>query len=216
VTAQRVLIGLAILAGLVSGSVYYLGAQRMSVVVAAQDLAPGRPISAEDVEIRSLPPDALPPGVLAERSEAVGRYPKAPVWRGQLVLADAIAWTHAEFDSGIVPPTGYRAVAIPVNAAQALGGAVAPGARVDVVAVPMPGRAPDGQSAELLVTAALVIDVRGEQGGPFERPSPRDRTVIARERLGSVVIAVGPSQELLVAARIATSSFVLVLVPERP
>lgn len=215
-TAQRAFLAIALLAGLVAGSLYYVAVQRVGVVVAAQDLTPDRAIAASDVELRALPPDAVPAGTLRDAAAAVGRYPKGPVWRGQLMLADAIAITRAAFDSGLVPPTGYRAVAIPVSSAQALGGAVVPGARVDVLAVPVQGRAPAGRATELLVAAALVIDVRGEHGGAFDRRAPRQQAVVARERLGSVVIAVGPSDELLIADRIGTSSFVLVLVPERP
>lgn len=215
-SAQRAFLAIALLAGIVSGSLYYAAVQRVGVVVAAQDLMPDRAIDMSDIEVRSLPPDAVPAGTLRDVAAAVGRYPKGPLWRGQLLVADAIANTRAAFDSGLVPPTGYRAVAIPVTSAQALGGAIAPGARVDVLAVPVHGRAPAGRGTELLVPAALVIDVRGEHGGPFERRAQAARSIVARERLGSVVIAVGPSDELLIADRIGSSTFVLVLVPERP
>jgi Flp pilus assembly protein CpaB len=120
------------------------------------------------------------------------------------------------FESGLVPPTGYRAVAIPVAPHQALGGAIAPGARVDVIAVPLPGREQDEGIAELLTEAALVIDVRGEHGGPIASDDTVGPAVAPRERLGSVVIAVGASEELMIAERIARSSFVLVLVPPLP
>lgn len=213
---RRALLALSLIAGLVAGSLYFVGSHRIGVIVAAQHLSPGRAIGPNDLEMRWLPADAIPTGAITDTATALGRYPRAPMWPGQLVLAGTIAPTNAIFDSGLTPPTGYRAVAIPVAAEHALGGAIAPGARVDVIAIPAVGRAPEGQATELLVEAALVIDVRGEQGGPFERERPASPGIATRERLGSVVIAVGPSQELIVADRIATSSFVLVLVPERP
>lgn len=215
-TTQRALLALSLLAGLVAGSLYFVGSQRVGVVVAAQYLSPGRAIGPSDLETRWLPADVVPAGAITDTAAALGRYPRGPMWPGQLVLAGTVAPTNAAFDSGLIPPTGYRAIAIPVAAQQALGGAIAPGARVDVIAVPVQGRSPDGQGTELLIEAALVIDVRGEHGGPFERERPVSPGLATRERLGSVVIAIGPSQELLVADRIATSSFVLVLVPERP
>ena len=44
-TSQRALMILAVAAGLVAGILYYAGAQRVNVVVAATDLVPGRAIS---------------------------------------------------------------------------------------------------------------------------------------------------------------------------
>jgi len=217
VTAQRGLVALAVAAGLVAGIFYWAGAQRVSIVVAAVDLATARAIGGSDVEIRSLPPDALPAGAIQQLDAVVGRFPKGPIWKGQLLVADAIADSAAAFDGGVALPTGYHAIAIPVNAGQALGGAVVPGARVDVIAIPMQGKAPPGRPTEMVAAAALVIDVRGEQGGPFERhPASRQPATAARDRLGSVVIAIGPTIELRIADRIATSTFVIALAAERP
>jgi pilus assembly protein CpaB len=208
---------LAVAAGLVAGILYHAGAQRASVVVAAVDLAPGRAIVEADLELRSLPPDALPAAAVTDLASAVGRFTRSPLSRGQLVMTSSLASSPASFDTGVVVPTGYRAVAIPVNAGQALGGAVIPGSRVDVIAVPVQGRAPAGRTTELVAPAALVVDVRGEQGGAFERDrGTSTRSTTIRDRLGSVVVAVGPAAEMWIADRIATSTFVLALVHDRP
>jgi Flp pilus assembly protein CpaB len=216
VTAQRGLLALAIVAGAVSGAIYYSASQRVGVLFAAVHLTPGRPIAASDIEMRWLPTDALPADTLTDPASAIGRFPRAPLWPGQVLIAGSLARTTATFESGLTPPTGYRAVSIPVSAHQALGGAIAPGARVDVIAVPLPGRDRSERLAELLTEAAFVIDVRGEHGGPIRRADPSSAEIAVPERLGSVVIAVGISEELMIAERIATSSFVLVLVPPLP
>jgi len=217
VTAQRGLIVLAVVAGLVAGALYWAATQRVAVVVAAADLPGDRPIAAGDLGVRDLPPDVLPAGALRDTGAAVGLTPRGPIWKGQLLLADALAAAPAAFASGIAIPTGYHALAIPVDAAHALGGAVVPGSRVDVISVPIAGRAPAGRSTELLARAALVLDVRGEQGAAFDRhPASRQQGTAARDRLGSVVIAVGPTMELALADRIPSSTFVLVLAPDAP
>ena len=215
-TTQRALLVLAIIAGAVAGAIYYSTSQRVGVLFAAEHLSPGRPIADSEVEMRWLPADAVPADALTDAAAAIGRFPRGPMWPGQLLLAGSLARTSAMFESGLTPPTGYRAVAIPVAAHQALGGAIAPGARVDVIAVPLPGRAEAAGLAELLTEASLVIDVRGEHGGPIGWDDPSSSAIAARERLGSVVIAVGASEELMIAERIATCSFVLVLVPPLP
>jgi len=216
VIGRRLLIALAIVAGLLSGGIYYASAQRSPVVVAARDLDAIRPLTPDDLLVRAFPSDALPIGALSDPTQAIGRVPRAPLWRGQLVLAHAIGDTAAAFRSGLVPPAGTRAIALPVTAAQALGGAIAPGSRIDVVAVPIIGRAPAGRTTELLGSSMLVVDVRGEQGGAFVPPgTSRQPGGATAERIGSVVVAILPADELRFAERIFSSSFVLVLVPER-
>lgn len=214
---RRVLFAVAMAAGLVAAVLYWMGAQRVAVVVAATDLRAAHALSLADLEVRELPPDALPRGAVSDPAVAAGRFPRVPIYKGQLILTSAIGDSPAAFESGVVLPTGYRAVAIPVDAGHALGGALVPGSRVDVIAVPAQSRSPADRVTELLASAALVIDVRGEQGGPFERaPAGTRPATAARERLGSVIVAVGPAVEMRIADRIGTSSFVLALVPGSP
>jgi Flp pilus assembly protein CpaB len=98
-------------------------------------------------------------------------------------------------------------VAIPVAAVSAVGGAITAGARVDVLAIPIIGRAPAGRTVELLASEALVLDIRSETGTPYL--SKRPDGALAVDRIGSVIIAISPSDEIRFADRIATSTFVL-------
>ena len=212
---QRLLLATALVCGAISAAAYYASAQRVSIVVAANSLDADKPIAADDLALIELPPDAVPPDALRSADLAIGRVPRAPLWRGQVLVAPALTNGAATFHSGLVPPAGQRAVAIPVTPAQAIGGAIAAGAHVDVIAVPVAGRAPAGRLTELVVANVTVLDVRGENGGPFA-PAGATRTIgAATDRLGSVVVALAPSDELRVADRIATSTFVLVFIPVR-
>jgi len=205
--ARRSLLVVAVIAGCIAGALYYLGAQRVAMVVAAQDLPLIRPLTADDIEVRSVPPDALPAGAVARVEDVIGRVPITPLWRGQPLVAQALADDAAVFHTGLTLRPGERAVAIPVAAVSAVGGAIVPGARVDVLAVPLIGRAPAGRSVELLAAEALVLDVRTESGAPYLQ-RPRD-SALAVDRIGSVIVAISPSDEIRFADRIATSSFVL-------
>lgn len=213
---RHLLLGAALLAGLGAGVLYHASAQRVPVVVAARDLDATRPLGAGDLATRQLPVDALPTGALRDEVALIGRHVRAPLASGQLLLAGSIRDGAAQFSSGLRPPTGYRAVAIPVTAAHALGGAVVAGARVNVVAVPLAGRAPAERGPELVASAALVLDVRTESGEPLIRATGATsgmgsgRSTLA-DRLGSVVIAIPPSHELALAQRIPVSTFVLTL-----
>ncbi len=213
---QRTLVVLALAAGALAGTLYYAGAQRSEVVVAARDIDATHSLVADDLAIMSIPADAVPPGALAQADVAVGKHPKAPLWRGQLVLGPALSDDAASFHTGLALPPGMRAVALPVSsAAQAMGGAIVPGARVDVIAVPVAGRAPGGRATELLSQGAIVLDVRSESGSPYGAASSKGASSSLTERMGSVVIAIDPLDEVRFADRIATSMFVLTLAGSR-
>lgn len=204
---RRSLLVLALIAGSIAGALYFIGAQRVPMVVAAQDVPAIRPLTPLDVEVRSVPPDALPAGAIASVDDVIGRVPLTPLWRGQPFVAHALADDAVVFHTGLTLRPGERAIAIPVGAVSAVGGAISPGARVDVLAVPLVGRAPAGRTVELLAAEVLVLDVRAESGAPYV-PRPRD-AALAIDRIGSVIIAISPSDEIRFADRIATSSFVL-------
>jgi len=174
------------------------------------------PLVADDLAIVSISADAIPSGALADTNSAIGKLPRAPLWRGQVVLGPALSDDAAPFRTGLALPAGTRAVALPVSsAAQAVGGAIVPGARVDVIAVPIAGRAPGGRTTELLLQGAMVLDVRSETGSPYGVALAKTSVATVGERMGSVVVAIDPLDEVRFADRIATSMFVLTLAGSR-
>jgi pilus assembly protein CpaB len=215
VIGRRALLAIALVCGALAGTIYYASLQRVSVIVAARALDADKAIVLDDLATRELPPDAVPAGAVGSIDDAVGRVPRAPLWPGQVLVTGALTLGAAAFHSGLVPPAGQRAIAIPVTPSQAIGGAVVAGAHVDVIAVPVIGRAPAGRVTELVAANVTVLDVRGENGGPFALPTA-SRGGGGVERLGSVVVALAPGDELRLADRISTSTFVLVFVPIRP
>ena len=212
---QRALLAVALVCGAIAGTIYYGSVQRVAIVTAAHGLDADKPISLDDLAVTELPPDAVPSGALRTREDAVGRVPRAPLWEGQILIAPALSNGAADFHSGLVPPAGQRALAIPVTPSQAIGGALVAGAHVDVIAVPIVGRAPAGRVTEVVAVNVTVLDVRGENGGPFVPVGPSRAAGMPADRLGSVVVALPPGDELRVADRVATSTFVLVFIPTR-
>ena len=195
---QRALLALALTAGALAGVLYYVGAQRTGIVVAARDLDATHALQSDDLSFAALPPDAIPAGALTDPSRAVGRVPRAPLWKGQILLGDALGDEAASFRTGIAVPPGMRA-----------------GALVDVLAVPIGGRAPAGRVTEIVAPAALVLDVRTETGAPYGALVPKGGITAVTERIGSVVIAIERADEVRFADRIATSTFILTLAGSR-
>jgi Flp pilus assembly protein CpaB len=213
---QRALIVLALTAGALAGTLYYVGAQRTPVVVVARDVDATHPLVADDLATVSVTADAVPAGALTDAAAAVGKLPRAPLWRGQIVLAPALSDDAASFHTGLALPVGMRAVALPVSsAAQAVGGSIVPGARVDVIAVPVAGRAPSGRTTELLLRSAMVLDVRSETGSAYGMAPSKSAPSSIGERIGSIVVAIDALDEMRFADRIATSMFVLALAGSR-
>jgi len=215
VIGQRALLAIALVCGAIAGTVYYGSVQRVAIVTAAHGLDADKVIAFDDLAVTELPPDAVPSGALRSPDDAVGRVPRAPLWPGQILLAQALSSGSADFHSGLALPAGQRAVAIPVTPSQAIGGALVAGAHVDVIAVPIIGRAPAGRVTEVVAVNVTVLDVRGENGGPFVPASASRASGVSVDRLGSVVVALPPGDELRVADRVATSTFVLVFIPTR-
>lgn len=214
IVPRRVFFALAIAAGCLSGALYYSGTQRAEIVVMARDMDVPRPIGRDDVELRALSADLVPDDAVRSLAEVIGLVPRTPMLRGQLVLTRSVTEELADFRSGQLVISGFRAVAIPVTAVSAVGGAVVPGSRVDVLAVPIAGRAPAGRSAEVLITGATVLDVRGESGAAYVARDPKTSTM-AVDRIASVVIAIPLLDEARLADRVATSTFVLALLGAR-
>ena len=211
---RRVLFGIAIAAGCLAAALYYSATQRADVVVMARDMTELRALTRDDVEVRTVAAELAPEDALHRVDDVVGAFPRGPLVRGQLVLGRSLGSELADFRSGQSLEHGFRALAIPVSAVNAAGGAIVPGARVDVIAVPVAGRAPAGRIAEVLLTGALVLDVRGESGAPY---SPRDTksAAVSLDRIASVVVAIPVADEAHLADHIATSTFVLTLLGAR-
>jgi len=209
---RAILFAIALAAGGLAAAMYYSATQQADVVVMARDVAEPRPLTEDDVVLRTVAASLVPEDALRSIDQAIGLTPRAPLLRGQIVMAATVAVDIVEF-RGWSLDAGMRAVALPVRVIDAIGGAIVPGARVDVLALPVSGRAPAGRTAEVLLTSAAVLDVRGDSGAAYV---PHEgKTPISIDHIASVVIAITAADEARIADRLATSTFVLALVGDR-
>ena len=209
---RRALVALAIVAGSLSAALYFTGTQRVDVVVMARDVVEPRPLTSGDVELRTIAAELAPADVLRSIDDVIGLTPRTPMLRGQLVLERAIALELVDLRGWPLDPT-FRAVALPVRAIDAVGGAIVPGSRVDVLAMPIAGRSPADRTAEVLITDAAVLDIRTESGAAYATHGSKGTVII--DRLAAVVIAIRAVDEARIADRLATSTFALALVGSR-
>lgn len=163
-------------------------AETVPVTVASRDLVSGTVLTADDVAVARLPPDAVPDGV---DTHAVGRTLAAPIRRGEPVT-----------DVRLVAPTlvaGYPGrVALPVRIADAdVVGLLRVGDRVDLVAAdPRAGRA----SYVAFDVPVLALPSPGEQHTGSGSPSGR-----------LLVVAVPPGDVDRIAVAAATALLSIVI-----
>jgi pilus assembly protein CpaB len=108
-------------------------ANGVTVVVAKQDVDPGKAIEKEDLTIAHVPAEVAPSHVFSDPAQLVGRVAIAPLSRGQTIMESLLAPTGTGSGLQALIPPGLRAVTIEVNEFSGVGGMLEPGCRVDLV-----------------------------------------------------------------------------------
>jgi Flp pilus assembly protein CpaB len=221
-THRPAYIAIFVAASLVAAGVYWFAQPRAEAVRARADIPLLTPITAEMVELVQVPPAARPADTPTSLDAVVGLYAAAPILAGQYLDTRALEATPGQrtFGFGAALPAGHVAFALPVEPGQALGGALATGALVDVVAVPNALRqaaAPTEEQPEAVVLGEglIVLALRtGEGQALTDADADSARTTALPPKLASVVVAV-PSDELTdYATAVLTSTIYLALSPQ--
>jgi Flp pilus assembly protein CpaB len=197
-----------------AGAVYWGGAREATVVVARSDLGPGTRVTPDALLLRHVSAGAIPPGTAGAVDEVLGRYVAWPVLQGQFVPLRALARDRAALFEPYLPvPAGLHAISLAVTAADAVGGAIRPGDRVDVLAVPR-NRPPGDPStpATLLGSGVLVLGLRTDQGRLFDPDASGTHAFdLSSQRIGSILLAVPADDETRYAMASAGATFTLAL-----
>jgi Flp pilus assembly protein CpaB len=214
-------IAIFVAASLVAAGVYWFAQPRAEAVRARADIPVLTAITADMVELVQVPPAARPGDAATSLEAVVGQYAAAPILAGQYLDTRALETTPGQrtFGFGAALPAGHVAFALPVEPAQALGGAITPGASVEVIAVPNALRqptAPAGEQPEAVVLGegVVVLALRTREGQALTATDAESaRTTALPPTLASVVVAI-PADELTdYATAVLTSTIYLALSP---
>lgn len=160
------------------------------VAVAARDLLPGAPLSADDLLLLPFPGDLAPAGTAADPATLVGRVPAGPVRVGEPVTDVRLV------GAGLTAQLPPGQVAAPIRLADlAVTALVRTGDRVDVLAT-----APEAPAAELVAASALVL------------ATPAAETATGGTG-GLLLLAVDPPTAARLAAMAAAATLTLSLPP---
>jgi Flp pilus assembly protein CpaB len=201
----------------------YFAQPRNSIVRAKVEIAVLTPITAEMVEMVSVSPADAPANAARSLDAVVGRYVSVAVLAGQDVDVRILETNPGQLAFGFGAPleVGQVAFALPVEPGQAVGGALAPGSRVDVVAVPNALKAlvsgADSPSAVVLGQGLVVLTIRTPEGEPLTDAPESDRgRIVIPPKLGSVVVAIPAARLAEFAEAALSSTFYLALSPNAP
>jgi len=209
-----------VVAAIAASALVYLSQPRNGVVRAKVDIPLLTPITADMIQVVSVSPADAPPNAARSIAAVIGRYASVPILSGQDVDARVLETNPGQLAFGFGAPleVGQVAFAIPVDPGQAVGGAIAPGARVDIVAVPnalktqVSGRS--SQSAVVLGQGLVVLTIRTPEGKQLTDNAPSDGTrVVIPPKLGSVVVGIPEARLAEFAEAALSSTFYLALSP---
>jgi len=154
------------------------------VVVAAQPLAPGAPLTAEAVKIARLPEHLFPRGGFSRVEDVVGRPVISSIQPDEPVVEARIASRGSGFGVAPMIPAGMRAMAVRVNDVAGVAGFVLPGMRVDVLVT---GRPP---GADDTITTTVLQNVLVLSAGQTTEADARSQSII----VAVVTLLVTPTQ----------------------
>ena len=209
-----------VVAAIAASALVYLSQPRNGVVRAKVDIPVLTPITADMIQVVSVSPADAPPNAARSVDVVVGRYASVPILAGQDVDARVLETNPGQLAFGFGAPleVGQVAFAIPVEPGQAVGGAIAPGARVDIVAVPnaLKTQVSGGSSpsAVVLGQGLVVLTIRTPEGKQLTDDAASDGTrVVIPPKLGSVVVGIPEARLAEFAEAALSSTFYLALSP---
>ncbi|HEV8697702.1 MAG TPA: RcpC/CpaB family pilus assembly protein [Candidatus Limnocylindrales bacterium] len=209
-----------LVAALSASALVYLAQPRNGIVRATVDIPVLAPITADMVQVVLVSPADAPANAARSIEAVVGRYAAVPVLAGQDVDVRILETNPGQRSFGFGAPlgAGQVAFALQVEPGQAVGGALAPGARVDVVAVPNALKTQvsgaDSPSAVVLGQGLVILTVRTPEGEPLTEAPESDRgSVVIPPKLGSVVVAIPAARLSEFAEAALSSTFYLALSP---
>lgn len=176
------------------------------VLVAARDLAAGRPLVAKDIARRDMPAAFVPGGALGPASvqEALGKPLLLPLRAGDPIVDSQIA-TRNEAALATRLRTGTRAVTVPVDEVSSQAGLVRPGDRVDLMLAEQLNEGSDRCIRVKPLLESLVVLATGQvQADPAEGAEAMLRRGVDASAYSTITLDVTPeqAQQLALALRV--------------
>jgi Flp pilus assembly protein CpaB len=156
-------LAIAIITGLLTFQFLNNLNKREYIVVAKSDIPQYRLIDSSLVELKAIHPTGMQPDAVRSVQSIVGTYAQAHIAKGEHLLNSKISHLGDDKDFAGKLESDERAIFIPINIKQGLGGAINREDFVDVIFVSFEGRLGFNVSKTIL-QRVLVLDVRNDSG----------------------------------------------------
>lgn len=135
----------------------------VKIAVAAQDVAFGTPLSAQNVRLAQWPASSVPAGAFTTLEDATrARVALRPIVVGEPVLASKVSGENGRATLSANLPAGQLAFAVPIDAVAGAGGFVRPGDVVDVLVtrqIPGDGSSQSDKMTDVILESIPVLAV---------------------------------------------------------
>jgi Flp pilus assembly protein CpaB len=109
------------------------GVPTTQVIVALQPIGRGSSFVAGSIGRRDWPANNVPPDIIADEAETIGKVAKTEIVQGQVIVRSMLAELHGAGEASFRIPEGRVAVAYPINRQTSVAYAVQPGDYVDIL-----------------------------------------------------------------------------------
>lgn len=103
------------------------------VIVALQPIGRGQPFVAGSIGRRDWPANNVPPDIIADEAETIGKVAKTEIVQGQVIVRSMLADVAGAGEASFQVPPGRLAVAYPINRQSSVAYALQPGDYVDIL-----------------------------------------------------------------------------------
>lgn len=176
--------------------------EKIQVVVAKKNIAPGWTIAPEMLETRTMERRYVPPEALLSPEEVTGRVALDRVLFGEFIRSERLAQPEAGVGLTAIIPRGMRAYQVQVSTFQQLSGFLNPGNFVDVIAVCEDATPPE---ARTLLRSVSVLAVNDRM---IDRSYEEEQAAGTKKQKGkkvkpSVTLALTPDDTVILKAAVA-------------
>jgi Flp pilus assembly protein CpaB len=109
------------------------GVPTTQVIVALQPIGRGSEFVAGSIGRRDWPANNVPPDIIADEAETIGKVAKTDVVQGQVIVRSMLVDVFGAGEASFQIPSGRVAVAYPINRQKSVSYAVQPGDYVDIL-----------------------------------------------------------------------------------
>jgi pilus assembly protein CpaB len=185
----------------------------INVVTAAQDIPARTTLTANMLQITPLSASSVLTGTFSAPDSLIGLTTRYPVILGEQLTGSKVGDAVADHDKSLslVVAPGYRAISVPVQEANIVGGMLLPGDTVDIIAI-FSAQDTGEPTAQMMVQNVEVLAVaqKAEEALPVPLGSPSVASTTgslgqapddakAQPNAGTVTVSVTPDQALLLA-----------------